>query len=67
MIGTSYGHVTFTCDECESDEIDTEETDARSAVQTARQNGWSVVRGDDGVVHLCPRCTTDLEPDEEEE
>lgn len=67
MWGWSYSNITITCDECEAEELNTEEHDYKMATRVAKAEGWNIIKTNDGFTHLCARCTADLTPDEEYE
>lgn len=60
-ISRYHGDIVFTCDECESEELDSNTKDFEEAIEVLKMNSWIYLKEDDEWKHVCPDCAGDVE------
>jgi hypothetical protein len=52
--------ISFSCDRCSSEFLETEDFTLRDAVATLRENNWATAQLDGKFTHYCPGCAVKL-------
>lgn len=55
------GDIVFTCDECNSEELDSNTKDFSEALEVLKMNGWTYLQEGGEWKHICPDCNPDGE------